>query len=313
MFQKSNFSFTGHFKLFGIISILLIATGLIGLILMPFGINLLNLDIDFLGGVSMQYDLQTPITAEVQAQVEDIVKEVSGISAVTVTKAGDTQVQIKTLEMDTLTRDAVFQACVEAFHLPADSQPVSDDYVSASVGADLRNSAITASSIACGLILVYIVIRFELWSGIAAVLALLHDLLAVLGAYIIFRIPFNINFIAVALTILGYSINATIVVFDRVRENAKRSPKDPFSAVVDRSILQTMNRSLNTTLTTLFSIILLLIIGVTSIRNFALPLFIGILVGCYSSVCISSPLWNALHNLSKKKGKGGSITGAAEA
>ena len=313
MFQKLNFSFTGHFKIFGIISILLIATGLVGLILMPFGVNLLNLDIDFLGGVSMQYDLQTPITAEVQAQVEDIVKDVSGLTAVTVTKAGDTQVLIKTLEMDTLTRDAVFQACVEAFHLPEDAQPISDDYVSASVGADLRNAAITAASIACALILVYIIIRFELWSGIAAVLALLHDLLAVLGAYIIFRIPFNINFIAVALTILGYSINATIVVFDRVRENAKRSPKDAFSAVVDRSILQTMTRSVNTTLTTLFSIILLLIIGVTSIRNFALPLFIGILVGCYSSVCISGPMWNLLHNLSRKRGKGGSVKGAAEA
>ena len=291
-----SFSFVGHFKLFCVISAILVVAGIAALVAMPFGVTLLNLDIDFLGGVSMQYDLETPITNQVTAKVESIVKEVSGITAVTVTKAGDTQVQIKTLEMDSETRQAVFAACVEEFSLPEDAQPISDDYVSASVGTDLRNSAILASTIACALILLYIVIRFEFWSGLSAVIALIHDVLVVLGAYVIFRIPFNTTFIAVALTILGYSINATIVIFDRVRENAKRAPKEEFCLIVDRSIHQTLTRSLNTTLTTLFSIVMLLVLGVSSIRSFALPLFVGILVGGYSSVCISGPLWNAFHS-----------------
>lgn len=137
-------------------------------------------------------------------------------------------------------------------------QPIKSDYVSASVDADLRNSAIIASAVAAVLILLYITIRFEFRSGIAAVIALVHDLLVMLSMYIIFQIPFNMNFIAAALTILGYSINATIVVFDRIRENRKLMPKEEFASVVDHSIWQTMNRSINTTVTTLLAIVLLL-------------------------------------------------------
>jgi preprotein translocase subunit SecF len=169
------------------------------------------------------------------------------------------------------------------------------------VGNDLRDSAFRASALAAILILLYISIRFELRSGIAAVVALVHDLLVMLSMYVIFQIPFNMNFIAAALTILGYSINATIVVFDRIRENNKADLKEGFGDVVDRSIWQTMTRSINTTITTLFSIVLLLILGVSSIRNFALPLTIGVLSGFYSSVCISGPLWNKLKGVSFKK------------
>lgn len=129
------------------------------------------------------------------------------------------------------------------------------------MGADLRNSAIIASAVAAVLILLYITIRFEFRSGIAAVIALVHDLLVMLSMYIIFQIPFNMNFIAAALTILGYSINATIVVFDRIRENRKLMPKEEFASVVDHSIWQTMNRSINTTVTTLLAIVLLFDFG----------------------------------------------------
>ncbi len=302
MFQNCKFSFTKHFKLFAAISILLVSVGVISLICLPFGVRLFNFDIDFLGGTTMQFELYTDVDASVTAQIEDIVKDVTGAAPSSVTKAGDsgTQVVIKALELDSETRNQVFQAVAAAYNLPEGDQPIKSDYVSASVGADLRNSAVIASVAAAILILLYITIRFEFRSGVAAVIALLHDLLVMLSMYVIFQIPFNMNFIAAALTILGYSINATIVVFDRIRESRRLSPKEEVPAVVDRSIWQTMNRSLNTTITTLLAIILLLIFGVSSIRNFALPLTIGIAAGCYSSVCLSGPIWNKL------RGKGGS-------
>jgi preprotein translocase SecF subunit len=290
-------------KIFGIISILLVIVGLVSLLALPFGVQLFNFDIDFLGGTTMQFELYQDVTRDVIADVESIFEDVTGQNASSVTKAGDsgTQVIVKSLELDSETRDAVFQAVAEAYDLPEGDTPIKSDYVSASVGNDLRDSAFRASAIAAILILLYISIRFELRSGIAAVVALVHDLLVMLSMYVIFQIPFNMNFIAAALTILGYSINATIVVFDRIRENNKADLKDGFGDVVDRSIWQTMTRSINTTITTLFSIVLLLILGVSSIRNFALPLTIGVLSGFYSSVCISGPLWNKLRGVSFKK------------
>lgn len=303
MFQNCKFSFTKHFKIFAVISLLLVIVGIIGLVCIPFGVYLFNFDIDFLGGTTMQFELYTDVNADVTANVESIVKDVTGTTPSSVIKAGDsgTQVVIKTLELDSETRDQVFQAVAEAYNLPEGDQPIKSDYVSASVGADLRNSAIIASAVAAVLILLYITIRFEFRSGIAAVIALVHDLLVMLSMYIIFQIPFNMNFIAAALTILGYSINATIVVFDRIRENRKLMPKEEFASVVDHSIWQTMNRSINTTVTTLLAIVLLLILGVSSIRNFALPLTIGILAGCYSSVCLSGSIWNKLRGKGHKQ------------
>jgi preprotein translocase SecF subunit len=303
MFQNKTFSFCKHLKIFSIISILLVIVGLVSLLALPFGVRLFNFDIDFLGGTTMQFELYQDVTRDVISDVEGIFQDVTGQSASSVTKAGDSgsQVVIKSLELDSETRDAVFQAVAEAYDLPEGDTPIKSDYVSASVGNDLRDSAFRASALAAILILLYISIRFELRSGIAAVVALVHDLLVMLSMYVIFQIPFNMNFIAAALTILGYSINATIVVFDRIRENNKADLKEGFGDVVDRSIWQTMTRSINTTITTLFSIVLLLILGVSSIRNFALPLTIGVLSGFYSSVCISGPLWNKLKGISFKK------------
>ncbi len=299
MKKLPSFSFTKHFKLFAAISILLVSLGLVSLILLPFKIYLFNLDIDFLGGVTMQVDLERPVDSTVTSEVREIVRNVTGSYPSAVTKAGDTEVQIKTLELDSETRDALFQQLSQTYGLSEGNQP-STSYVSASVGKDLRSAAFSAAGLACLLILIYIVIRFELRSGIAAIVALVHDILVMLSMYVVFQIPFNINFIAVALTILGYSINATIVVFDRVRENRKISGDTPFDEVMDRSIWQTMTRSINTTLTTLFTIVTILIFGVSAIRSFALPLLIGVLSGCYSSVCIAGPVWSKLRKIGKK-------------
>lgn len=290
---KESFSFTKRFKISALISLLLCITGLVGLILLPFGITLFNFDLDFVGGVNMEYELNTEVTAEIQKTIEDIVSDVAGVSANVVTSGSSgTAVTIKTVEIDTTMRDEIFTRVSEEFGAE-NAFLISSDYVSASVGNDLKRSAFTAAGLAAALILIYITIRFELRSGLAAVICLIHDLLVMLSALIIFQIPMNMTFIAAALTIIGYSINATIVIFDRIRENNKKAGSGGyFPEIVDKSIWETMRRSIGTTITTLLPVFFILILGVTSIKVFAFPLLIGILAGGYSSVCIAGPLWN---------------------
>ncbi len=296
MFQNPKFDIVKHFKIFLIVAIVFVATGVVGLVTMPFGLNLFNMDVDFLGGVTMTYDLGQQADT---AQVEQLAKEALEGKLSSVTTAGDTgtQVVIKSLYVPVETRDSLTSTIQEAY---PEAEVVSSSSVSASVSADLRNSAIISALVAVLCMLVYIGIRFDFRSGLAAVCALCHDLLVMLSAYIIFRIPFNINFIAAALTILGYSINATIVVFDRARENAKANPKADFGEVMNKSIWQTMTRSLNTTITTLLTITVVIIMGVTSIRNFCWPLFVGIVAGCYSSVFLSGNIWVRLKGVGRK-------------
>lgn len=294
MFEKirnSQFDFVKRFNIFAIISLLLIATGVAGLILLPFGVSLFNFDIDFLGGVTLEYEIGVPVTSEVTDTVREIVYEVTGEYPASVTKTGDdgTTVNVKSTEMSSEEREAVFERVSKTYE---NAELITSEYVSAVVGSDLRNAAIIASLAAAAGILIYITIRFDFRSGLAAVCCLIHDILVMLSMYIIFRIPFNMNFIAAALTILGYSINATIVVFDRVRENNKAGGgRADFAQVVNLSIRQTMARSVNTTITTLLPVICILILGVPSIRNFALPLLIGIICGGYSSICLAGSLW----------------------
>ena len=296
MSKNQTFSFVKHFKLFLIISAILIVTGVVGLVTLPFGLNLFNMDVDFLGGVTMTFDLGQQVDTDA---VEDIASGIleGKLSSVTTAGSTGTQVVVKSLFVPVETRDELTTAIQTAY---PDASVVSSSSVSASVSEDLRNSAIISALVAVLCMLVYIGIRFDFRSGLAAIVALCHDLLVMLSAYIIFRIPFNINFIAAALTILGYSINATIVVFDRARENAKANPKANFGDVMDTSIWQTMTRSINTTITTLLTITMVIILGVTSIRNFCWPLFIGVLAGCYSSVCISGNVSVRLKRVGKK-------------
>lgn len=298
--KLKNFSFTSHFKIFALISALFVSVGIVGLILTACGVqNVFNFDIDFIGGTTMSFDLHQSVDKNTTDDVEALFREVTGTKPSSVITSGEQSVTVKSLELNDQQRLDVVDAMTEKYGLSNGDYQI--DYVSASVSGDLARSAVIASVLAVVLILVYIAIRFEFKSGIAAICALVHDLLAMLSMYIIFRIPFNINFIAAALTILGYSINATIVVFDRVRENKRLDASAPFAQIVDTSIWQTMTRSLNTTITTLLVMVVLLILGVSSIKNFALPLCIGVVCGCYSSVCISGPVWNLL--ASKKHAK----------
>ena len=295
-----SFSFTKHFKVFAIISAVLIAAGLVGLILSLCGVsNVFNFDIDFVGGTTFEFQLDRTADKAVTDHVAELYEQALGKKPSSVTSTGETGVRIKALELTDAEVETVRDAVVQAYGVDVE-KGYQVERVSASVGKDLTRSAFLASGVAVLLILLYIAIRFEFRSGIAAVIALIHDLLVMLSVYVIFRIPFNINFIAAALTILGYSINATIVVFDRVRENRKTMKTGSFAVIVDTSIWDTMSRSINTTVTTLIVMLMLLIFGVSSIRNFALPICVGVLCGCYSSVCISGPLWNLLARSGKK-------------
>ncbi len=173
--------------------------------------------------------------------------------------------------------------------------------VSAEVSEGLKATAVKATAIAVLLMLVYIAFRFQISSAFAAIVCLVHDLFIMLVAYSLFQIPVNVNIIAALLTILGYSINATIIIFDRVRENHKKlGGSASFEEKVDDGIRSTLWRSLNTTITTLLTIGMIYILGVTSIKNFALPLIVGIIAGLFSSVCLAGPLWNKFKAIGAK-------------
>lgn len=181
----------------------------------------------------------------------------------------------------------------------------SEDIVSPSTGQDLARSALWMSLLAAVAILLYVSFRFEFISGVTAVVALAHDVIILLGIYSLFGMNVNISYIAAVLTVLGYSINNTIVIFDRIRENTRRAKKESYSEIANASVWQTMNRSINTTITTLLTIGLVYILGVPSIQEFSLPIIIGILIGAYSSIFVSGTIW-AMWRDSAVKSKGGS-------
>lgn len=245
----------------------------------------LNLGIDFKGG--------TVITIKIgqEFDVEELRKSLEKY---------DTQIDVReiegqeiTIRSNKITTDQVNQifADVKAKYGLKDDALRSIDTIGPTIGQELRRSAIIATLLATLGILGYVTLRFEFWSGLAAIIALLHDLLITLAVYTVFQIPVNSSFIAAMLTILGYSINDTIVVFDRIRENRMLGRYHDFVTLSDASITQTLARSINTVLTTLFTITAIYIFGVPSIKEFALPLIIGIVSGAYSSIFIASPLW----------------------
>lgn len=167
----------------------------------------------------------------------------------------------------------------------------SQDLISPSTGRDLARSALWMSVLACLAILVYVTFRFEFTSGAVAVIALIHDVLILMGIYSVLRISVDTNFIAAILTVLGYSINNTIVIMDRIRENTRHARKESYAQIADKSIIETMTRSINTTITTLLTIGMVYILGVASIQKFSLPIIIGIVIGFYSSVFCAGALW----------------------
>ncbi len=267
--------------IFFIISAVVIIAGIAGFVIN----GGFNADIDFTGGTEIYVNLGTEFD---EMAIRKSLEGVEGVTISSVQKAEDTTAIIKTTELNMDQKVAAQDAIKKAFEK---AEILSVDNVSASIGKDLWNNAAMSIIIASVLMLVYITFRFELLTGISAVLALIHDMLVMMSVYAIFQIPINTSFIAAILTILGYSINATIVVFDRIRENTRFSRKETFVEIANKSIWQTMGRSINTSITTLITLVCLFILGVPSIKEFAFPLIVGVVCGCFSSVFLASQFW----------------------
>ena len=253
----------------------------------------INRGIDFDGGLSMQYDMKSTVTSsDISAVLEGM-----GMTHSTVTVQGkesnEVNIRIKDVSKDDIQDvQAAFEAGVKEKYPEAAS--IGDvNYVGPVASTTLVKNAVISVLLATVLMLIYIAIRFDLNSGLAAVFGLVHDVLIMLSFMVIFRsvIQMNSSFIAAALTIVGYSINNTIVIFDRIRENAKKMPTVAREEVTNISIKESLGRTICTTVTTLITIVALCILGVASIREFALPIIVGILSGVYSANMINGYVW----------------------
>lgn len=282
--------FTGHTRIFALISVAIMA---IALIMTLCGAGM-NMGIDFTGGSLLKYDVGEGFDVAV---VEEALKA-QGISEFQVAKTGTDEpqtgleIRVRLMEDSDELRANLEDSLVESY---PNLTFVEIDFVGAVSGQDLIANAVKSMLIVFACMLIYIAIRFDFYSGLAALIALVHDVLIMVSFMVFFRSVYQVNssFIAALLTIVGYSINNTIVIFDRIRENAKIEPYRSGSRkqIVEDSVASTLSRTINTTLTTLFTLITLYIMGVVSIREFAFPLVVGMLAGTYSSVLLSSQLW----------------------
>ncbi|WP_026475757.1 protein translocase subunit SecF [Alkaliphilus transvaalensis] len=281
-------------KIWFSISALIIALGLILGLVRGF-----NMGIDFTGGTMMEIQLHQEVNVE---EVREITNQFDSNANIAFIGPDRTIVQIRTIESyNNQERLEIFEKFNEKYDLNVREDLLFADQFSASVGREIQRSALLAMIISALGMLAYITFRFELRFGLAAITALIHDILIVVAVYSILRIPINSPFVAAILTILGYSINDTIVVFDRIRENLRFLKKNNYEELANNSISQTVTRSINTSLTTLITIVALYVLGVEQIREFALPLIAGVLSGTYSSIFIASPVWVMLKERQKSK------------
>ena len=260
------------------------------------GNGALNYSLEFVGGTSTTLTLPSDMTIEeIDAQVVPHIEGITGDGNVQTTKvAGTNQVIIKTRTLNVEEREEFSN--VMATNFGVEESTITAETISATVSAEMQSDAIIAIIIATICMLVYIWLRFsDIRFGASAVIALMHDILVVLAFYAVARVSVGNTFIACMLTIVGYSINATIVIFDRIRENMKEmGRKESLEDVVNKSISQTLSRSVFTSLTTFFMVAALEVFGVSSIKEFALPLIAGIICGTYSSICLASAFWYLL-------------------
>ncbi len=306
-FRRQNWDIVGKAWLWLGVSTVLIVFGMVW-----WGTHGLNLGIDFTGGTLLRYQLEQSLSGDraeerqVVTQVRDILKQ-EGLGGTQIQISGNNQIfirvpqlageedaaaheQTKTLEMNL---HADLTEALSAKYGEVTS--IGREKVGPIVGKQLREKALYALMLGSVLILIFITIRYEFRFAVAAILALVHDVLILLAAMAVLRVELDSAFVAAVLTVVGYSINDTVVIFDRIRENRKLRRTAPFEQVVNTSLLQTMTRSINTTLTTLFALVALYGWGGTTIRGFALMLIVGITSGAYSSVFTASPivvLWN---------------------
>ncbi len=302
--ERKTIDFVGKRKLFFTISIILILLAPIGMgIFSAKDGKALNYSLEFMGGTSTNVTFNEELSIEdIDEKVKPVVQEVTGDANIQAAKvAGSNEVIIKTRSLSLDERETLNQKLVEEFGV--DENTISAESISSTVSSEMRRDAAIAVIIATLCMLLYIWFRFkDVRFASSAVLALVHDVLVVLAFYALARVSVGNTFIACMLTIVGYSINATIVIFDRIRENLKLTGKKAdLAEVVNLSVTQTLTRSIYTSFTTFIMVFVLFILGVASIREFALPIMVGIICGAYSSVCITGSLWYVMKTKIKKE------------
>ncbi len=301
--ERPSIDFVGRKKLFFTISVILaIGVPVIGMAVGKATTgNTLNFSLEFVGGTSTTVSFNEDMSMErLESEVEPLVEKITGDADVTCVKVmGSNDVTIKTRVLNVDEREQMESTMMESFGVAKEG--ISAQNISATVSNEMRRDAIVAVIVAAIFMLLYIWFRFKnIRFASSAVIALLHDVLVVLGFYAVSRVSVGNTFIACMLTIVGYSINATIVIFDRIRENMAGAGRKDLAAVVNESITQTLTRSIYTSLTTFVMVAVLWVMGVSSIREFALPIMAGIICGAYSSVCITASLWYVMTSYAKK-------------
>ena len=302
--ERKAVDFTSKRKIFFGISI---AAILAGFVFMGIGKaqtgNTLNYSLEFVGGTSTNVTFNEDMTlADIDSKVVPLIENITGDGNVQTQKIeGTNEVIFKTRSLQVEERETFKNTMVEQFGV--DAEKITTETISSTVSSEMKSDAIWAVVIATLCMLVYIWLRFkDIRFGASSVIALVHDVLVVLAFYAIVRVSVGTTFIACMLTIVGYSVNATIVIFDRIRENlGTLGRKESLDGMVNESITQTLSRSIFTSLTTFIMVAALYVFGVSSVKEFALPLMAGILCGTYSSVCITGALWLVLRKVFPQK------------
>ena len=295
--ERKSIDFIGKKAVFFTISGIIIAAGLISM-----GVHsategkALNYGLDFMGGTSTTADFGKDMTIEdIENDIVPYVEKVTGDSDVQATKVeGTTQVTIKTRTLSLDERQELEDTLAE--NCDVDASTITSQSISSTISGEMRSDALKAVIVSCIFMLLYIWFRFkDIRFAASAILALVHDVLVVITVYALVRISLGSTFIACVLTIVGYSINDTIVIFDRIRENLAlktgKQTAEELREVANKSLTQTLSRSINTSITTFIMVVMLYILGVASIRDFSLPLMAGLVCGAYSSICIATELW----------------------
>ncbi|MBZ4655229.1 MAG: secF [Peptococcaceae bacterium] len=273
-------NFIGKRKLWYALSLIVIIAGLISLLVQGF-----NFGIDFTGGslIHLKFVEKKVETEQLRSALADFKLEQSYIQ-----ESSEGGFIIKTVELDQAKQDEVLKGIESKL---GKYELLRSEKVGPVVGRELRINGLLALGIASVLMVVYITVRFEFKFAIAAILALLHDVAVTVGIFSIFQIEVDSAFIAAILTIIGYSINDTIVIFDRIRENLRNRRKETLEEIINNSITQTLTRSINTVLTVIFVLVALLVLGGETTKVFSLAMLVGIVSGAYSSIFVASPLW----------------------
>jgi len=299
--ERKTVPFTKHFSKFAAISAAVIIAGFAAMgVFAVKGQESLNFGLDFKGGTSLSVTFPEELSESLNQRLEKTVSDTLSLTGEIVKVTGENTYIIKTVELSQEQRAALTEALVDGYGV--DETLIQTENISAKVSGEMRSSALKAVIIATVCMLIYIWIRFKNFNFAAsAVTALLHDVLVVLAVYAVGRIAVGNTFIACMLTIVGYSINATIVIFDRIRENmAQREEDTELAEIVNRSVTETLSRSINSSFTTFIMVVMLAILGVDTIREFAIPLMAGIIAGAWSSVCITGGFWFVLEKKFKR-------------